>query len=121
MLGKREKDKMNGNESFRNSTCAEQIQIAEAELSAFMLAVAECYGAEQARLAAEDWLQESEFMDGRARSTRRAWRAVTIAASARLANRLEVGRRHGNPHVAPSNTNESPIPASDSLAVTLPV
>ena len=34
--------------------------MAERELSAFMLAVTELFGPEQARLSAEDWLDESE-------------------------------------------------------------
>jgi hypothetical protein len=51
--------------------------MAERELSAFMLAVTELFGPEQARLSAEDWLDESEQMDSPQRATRRDWRAVT--------------------------------------------
>ena len=54
---------MDKEESFGNSTCEDQIQMAERELSAFIRAVTELFGPEQARLSAEDWLDESELMD----------------------------------------------------------
>ena len=81
---------MNFQEQFRNSPCADQIRIAERELSAFIRAVTQLFGSEEARLSAEDWLDESELMDSPPLSTSRNWRAVTIAASATLANRLAV-------------------------------
>ena len=67
--------------------------MAEREFSAFISAVKELLGPEQAQLAVVDWLDESELMDSQRGSTSRDWRAVTIAASARLANRLNA-RRH---------------------------
>jgi hypothetical protein len=79
---------MNSQEQFCNSTYADQMHIAERELSAFIRAVTELFGREEAELSAEDWLDESELMDSPPASTSRNWRAVTIAASARLANRL---------------------------------
>jgi len=78
-------------QSFSNSTFAEQTQMAERELSAFISAVSELLGPEQAELSAVDWLDESELMDSQRGSTSRDWRAVTIAASTRLANRLNAG------------------------------
>ncbi len=54
---------MDKEKSFGNSTCADQINMAERELSAFIRAVAELFGPEQARLSAEDWLDESERMN----------------------------------------------------------
>ena len=81
---------MKQSESFFNSSCNDQIHLAEHELSAFVAAVSELFGAEEARVSAEDWLEESELMEISRRSTRRDWRAVTIAASVRLANRLNV-------------------------------
>ena len=60
----------------------------ESELSAFIGAVTESFGPDVAKLSAEDWLDESELMDSPPRSTSRDWRAVTVAASARLASRL---------------------------------
>ena len=52
---------MDKEESFCNSTCEEQIKMAERELSAFIRAVTELFGPEQARLSTEDWLDESEL------------------------------------------------------------
>jgi hypothetical protein len=83
---------MNSEEQFCNSTYADQMHIAERELSAFIRAVTQLFGPEEAKLSAEDWLDESELMDSPPRSTSRNWRAVTIAASARLANRLAVAQ-----------------------------
>ena len=82
---------MNTKESFSNSTYTDQMHREESELSAFIGAVTELFGLEQAQLSAVDWLDELELMDGRPGSTNRHWRAVTIAASARLANRLNAG------------------------------
>lgn len=83
---------MNTKESFSNSICKEQTQMAEREFSAFISAVKELLGPEQAELSAVDWLDESELMNRQAGSASRDWRAVTIAASARLANRLNSRR-----------------------------
>ncbi len=83
---------MNSQEQVCNSNCSVEMDIAERELFAFIGAVAQLYGPEEAKLSAEDWLDESELMDSPPRSTSRDWRAVTIAASARLANRLAAGR-----------------------------
>lgn len=74
---------MKQSESFTNSLCTGQISLAERELSAFIAAVAELYGAEEARASAEDWFDESELMDFWPRSTHRDWRTITIAASVR--------------------------------------
>ena len=62
--------------------------MAEREFSAFISAVKELLGPEQAQLSTVDWLDEPELMDSQPGSTSRNWRAITIAASARLANRL---------------------------------
>jgi hypothetical protein len=75
-------------DSFSSLIYEEQTHIAERELSAFISAVTELFGPDQARLSAEDWLQEAELLDSPPRSISRNWRAVTIAASARLANRV---------------------------------
>jgi hypothetical protein len=79
---------MNEHDSFSDSIYEEQTHLAERELSSFIAAVTKLYGPEQARLSAEDWLDESDLMDSPPRSEARTWRAVTIAASARLANRV---------------------------------
>jgi hypothetical protein len=56
----------------------------------FIRAVTELFGPEEAKLSAEDWLGEAELLDSPPQTTSRKWRAVTIVASARLANRLSV-------------------------------
>ena len=45
---------MNESESFSNSLYTDQMRLAERELSAFIAAVAELFGPEQARLSAEN-------------------------------------------------------------------
>jgi hypothetical protein len=89
-----EENPMNTEKSFGNSTYEDQIHLAERELTAFILAVTELFGPEQARLSAEDWVDESDLMDSPPRSTSRDWRAVTVAASARLASRLNIALHH---------------------------
>ena len=79
---------MDKEESFCISTCEEQIKMAKRELSAFIRAVTKVFGPEQARHSTEDWLAEAELLDRPARATLRDWRAVAVAASARLANRV---------------------------------
>jgi len=88
---------MNEHESFSDSIYEEQTQLAERELSSFIAAVTELHGPEQASLSAKDWLDESESMDMPPVSTERNWRAVTIAASARLANRVSLAMNAANP------------------------
>ena len=75
---------MNTEEPFSDSIYEEQTHLAERELSAFIRAVTELYGPEHAKISEKDWLDESELMDSPPLSTNREWRAVTIAASARL-------------------------------------
>lgn len=79
---------MNEHDSFSDSIYEEQMQLADRELSSFIAAVTALYGRDQSELAAQDWLDESELMDSPPRSDERDWRAVTIAAAARLANRV---------------------------------
>jgi hypothetical protein len=83
---------MDKEESFCNSTCEDQINMAERELSAFIRAVTELFGPEQAKRSTQDWFDEFDLIDCPPRSTDRDWRAVTVAASARLANRLTVAQ-----------------------------
>ncbi|MGD0211878.1 MAG: hypothetical protein ABSB87_01520 [Terriglobales bacterium] len=111
-----EEDIVTTEEPFDNSTYADEMHMEESELSAFVSAVKEMFGSEQARLAAEAWLEESELLDTPPRSTNRDWRAVTVAASARLADRLNVALYRQKPLVASTDTNVSPIPTSNCVA-----
>ena len=63
-------------------TFAKLMTMAERELGAFIRAVTELFGSEQARLAAEDWLDELVLMEALPGLTSRDWRSITIAASA---------------------------------------
>jgi len=81
---------MNERESFSDLVYEQQTHLAERELYSFIAAVTEMYGPEQARLSADDWLDEADLMDSPPRSEIRDWRSVTIAASARLARRVNV-------------------------------
>jgi hypothetical protein len=74
-------------------TFAKLMTMAERELGAFISAVTELFGSEQARLAAEDWLDELVLMEALPGLTSRDWRLITIAASARLANRVNASSR----------------------------
>ena len=69
-------------------TFAKLMTMAERELGAFIGAVTELFGSEQATLAAEEWLDELLLMEALPGLTSRDWRLITIAASARLANRV---------------------------------
>jgi hypothetical protein len=77
-------------QSLSHAIYEEQMHIEERELSAFVRAVAELYGPEHAKLSSEYWLDESSLMDSPPRSEIGNRRSVTIAASARLADRLRV-------------------------------
>ena len=61
--------------------------LAERELSAFLTAVTELFGAEQAQASVEDWLGELMACNGLPASARE-WRTLTLSAAARLAGRV---------------------------------
>ena len=109
---------MNSDESFGTLTYADQMHLAERELASFIGAVTELFGPEEARLSAGDWLDESELMDCPPRATSRDWRAVRVAASARLASRLTVARDR-RALVASTDTKVSPIPSSNCFSFKL--
>lgn len=109
---------MNTEESFDDLAYADEMHQEEGELSAFIGAVTKLFGPEQAMVSAGDWLDESDLMDSPPRSTCRDWRAVTVAASARLANRLTVALHHRTTPVAATNTKVSPILSSNCLSST---
>jgi hypothetical protein len=116
---------MKTEESFGDSTCEDEIHAAEQELAAFIEAVKKLFGPRQARLAAEDWLNECNLLDNSLRSTSRDWRAVTVAASARMALRLTVEAHHEMSFAASpvaavgTDTKLLPIPSSNCFASAL--
>ena len=68
---------------------------AERELSAFVAAVNELFDSEQARQAADNWVEELEQTDWPSDAPVMDWRRVTIAAAARLGFR-DKGRLPGS-------------------------
>ena len=68
------------------------IRTAEQELGAFFAAVTELFGPEQARLSVEDWLEELQSLDTLPGLKNCDWRQVTIAASIRLASRVNASK-----------------------------
>ena len=92
--------------------------IAERELGAFIMAVTELFGPEQARLAADDWVDELELMDALPGPTRRDWGEVTVATSAQLARRLNTRVDRPTRRVASTDTKVSPIPSSNCFGPT---
>lgn len=72
---------MNG----RSSPCADLVALAERELAAFVGAVTELFGPEQARLAAEHWLDELISLPDLPGSSSGDWRAITLRAANTLA------------------------------------
>src|ERR1700722_14749917 len=73
----------------------------------------------QARVSTEDWLEELTLMDRPSRSIERKWRAVTIAAAARLAKRLDTVTHCQICSAASTDTKVSPIPSSNCFGSTV--
>lgn len=68
---------------------ARLLATAERELSAFFAAVNELFDAEQARQAAENWMEELARTDWPGEKPVVDWRRVTIAAATGLASRVK--------------------------------
>lgn len=83
--------------------CAAWKKSAERELGAFLAAVTKLFGANWARQAAEDWLDELDSQQIFPVNVN--WRPITIAAAIRLARRL-----NGNADV---DTAVSPLASSN--------
>jgi hypothetical protein len=66
---------------------AQHLALAERELSAFVTAVHQLFGAEQAWRAAGSWIKELDRTDWPSEAPVIDWRKVTIAAAARLVDR----------------------------------
>jgi hypothetical protein len=79
--------------------CTELMTMAERELSAFFNAVTELFGSEQARLSAEDWLQELIKIDGLPTSASE-WRLITTKVSIRLRSRVNASFLSTEPQIA---------------------
>ena len=71
----------------KRESIAQHLALAERELSAFVTAVHQLFGAEQAWRAAGGWIEELERTDWRSEAPVIDWRKVTIAAAGRLVDR----------------------------------
>ncbi len=69
--------------------------LAEKELSAFIRAVDQLFGAEQARQSALDWIEELGCIDWPSGESIPDWRRATVGASARLGALFSEERRVG--------------------------
>jgi hypothetical protein len=67
---------------------AEFMTTAEIELAAFYEAVLRRYGLKEAKVAAQDWINEVEAMDWPLDGALPHWRHVTIVAADCLASRI---------------------------------
>jgi hypothetical protein len=74
---------------------AQHLASAERELSAFVTAVHQLFGPQQARYAADNWMEELEQTEWINEAWAIDWRAVTIAAAAKLVGRVERLSSHG--------------------------
>jgi hypothetical protein len=104
--------------SNHSTAGADMMVIAELGLGAIIGAVMELFGPEQARIAAEGWVDELESVDTLPGPTRRDRGSVTIAASAQLARRLNTDVDPATPRVASIDTKVSSIPSSNCFDPT---
>jgi hypothetical protein len=78
---------VNNQRSLQTSSCTELMTMAERELAAFLGAVTELYGANEAAMSADVWLCELHGSDTLPRSAH-GWRKITATALALIASRL---------------------------------
>lgn len=64
------------------------IAVAQRELGAFIGAVTEMFGPEEARLSTDDWFDEFDSAENLSGIEAREWRRISIAAAVRLARRV---------------------------------
>jgi len=70
------------------SPCEELVSLGERELAAFIRTVTELFGADQAHVAAEDWLESVALLDCASPRPSHSWRLVTIAATTQFLERV---------------------------------
>lgn len=100
--------------SSQRRACFDDLtHMAESELAAFTGAVYELFGHEEARVSADEWIEELLSADRPIGAGIADWRHITIMASIRLASRVcrnaestspMKARRHGRtPHKFPNH------------------
>jgi hypothetical protein len=108
---------VNNQEPFQSPAYSELVRKSERELGAFISAVTELYGAEQARLSAIEWLDQFESINAVPGSTIHDWRLVNVRAAVCLVNRLHVKSPMSNNAAPSTDTNVSAIPSSNCSAL----
>ena len=81
-----------------SATCALLLTDAGRELAAFLQAVNDLFGTEQAQQSSQDWIEELESIDWSTQKINPDWRAITIAAAIRLARRVNVACPEASSH-----------------------
>jgi hypothetical protein len=76
-------------QAHHSDGCIDLLAMAEQELQAYFNAVRELFGSEQAKLSAEDWLDELEAVKPLPVSARQL-RMITINVAKRLTGRLNL-------------------------------
>ena len=71
----------------RGALINDLVHMAERELAAFTGAINELFGSEQARVSADEWIEELSSADQPIGLGIPYWRHITIMASSRLASR----------------------------------
>ena len=81
---------------------------AERELGAFVRSVTDLFGIEEARLAADDWIQELESVEVPQGPSSSDWRSITISAASLLAKRVATRSRYLKVSPGPSSNCSGP-------------
>jgi hypothetical protein len=79
---------MDGTIRNRQDFCSDLTVAAERELAAFVVAVGQLFGPEEARQAAEDWLEGLALFDYSSSRNLPSCRQITVAAAQKLACRV---------------------------------
>ena len=114
----------------QEGSMAQLLSSAERELSAFVAAVNQVFGAEQGRKAAKNWTEELVRMDWPSEASVIDWRKVTIAAAARLVRRgkgqvsrtamaLQALSKQGAPHGSRAILRERKLRSNAEQVVTV--
>ena len=79
---------LNKNDTDCRGSIDDLVHMAERELAAFVGAVNELFGSEEARISTAEWIEELLAADRPIGPDITDWRRITIIASSRLANRV---------------------------------
>ena len=98
---------MQRTKQFCSELTAGCLACAEKELAAYAQAVQELFGSDYARQSIHDWVEEIEWMDWPSGDAIPDWRRLTVAATAKLATRVNVATSNGRADGAKRLTGQS--------------